>query len=149
MEKEFLTDEDRASIREAVTNAESTTAGEIVVVVVKDSASFNGINPVYSHAVQAFYKHGLKNTKDKTGVLIFLSLQEKQIQILADEGINQKVTQKVWDDMVTQLAENIMSGNACSGLCEIVSKVGEILTLKFPINADDHNELSNDVVMEE
>ena len=143
---DFLTTEERELISQAVQSAESTTAGEIRVVVVGNSKKFES---VHKHAVEAFGKYGLHNTIDKTGVLIFLSVEEKRIEILADSGINAKVEQKTWDTMVTKLAENIRSGGSCKGICDLVKEVGELLTLHFPIQPGDENELSNEVVVEE
>lgn len=149
MKKRFLTNEEMADITAAVGKAESTTAGEIRVVVAEDSKRFKEFeDPIFTNAFNAFYKHGLNKTKDKTGVLIFLSVEEHRIQILADEGINKEIDQSVWNGMVTNIAENIRSGHAGKGICEVVQKVGKILTQHFPIQPDDVNELPNEVVVE-
>ncbi len=148
MSKEFLTKEEQQLITSAVANAETTTAGEIRVVVVGDSKKYKGENPVRTHAIEAFHKYGLANTKDKTGVLIFLSVKEQRIEILADEGINAKVEQKTWDQLIKKLIMSIRLGETCKGICEVVEQVGEILTLYFPIQADDKNELPNEVIIE-
>ena len=142
----FLTTEERELISQAVQSAESTTAGEIRVVVVSNSQRFKN---VHAHAVESFAKYGLHNTIDKTGILIFLSVEEKRIEILADSGINAKVEQEVWDDMVVKLAENIRSGGTCKGICDLVKEVGELLTIHFPIQPEDKDELPNEVVVEE
>lgn len=143
---DFLTTEEGKLISQAVQSAESTTAGEIRVVVVANSLRFKN---VHAHAIESFAKYGLHNTIDKTGVLIFLSVDEKRIEILADEGINAKVEQETWDTMVTKLAENIRNNGTCKGICDLVEEVGELLTIYFPIQPDDKNELSNEVVVEE
>lgn len=137
-----------AQITAAVGEAEKTTAGEIRVVVAKNSRKFKGENPVYDHAVAAFHQYGLANTKDKTGVLIFLSIKERKIQILADTGIDTKVEQQTWDLMVQHLSINIREGNACKAICDVVHQVGEVLNMHFPIQQDDKNELSNEAVVE-
>lgn len=144
----FLTKKEMAQITAAVGEAETTTAGEIRVVVAKNSRKFKGENPVYDHAVSTFHKYGLTNTKDKTGVLIFLSIKERKIQILADTGINAKVEQTVWDSMVSHLASNIHEGKTCQAIIDVVKKTGEILTQHFPIQDGDKNELPNEVTVE-
>lgn len=146
MNKEFLTQEERAIIAEAVKNAESTTAGEIRVVVVANSQKFKSVR---AHGAESFKKYGLNNTIDKTGILIFLSIEERRIEILADSGINAKVEQETWDTMVAKLAESIRNGGICQGICDLVKEVGELLTLHFPIQSDDINELPNEVIVEE
>lgn len=148
MNQTFLNNEEQSRIGEAVSNAESTTAGEIRVVVVKKS-SCKGDDPVYANAVKAFNKYGLHTTKDKTGILIFLSIEEQEIKILADEGINTKIEQHIWDGMVLNLVQKIHAGHTCDGICEVVKQIGELLTLHFPIQPDDTNELPNKIVIEE
>ena len=148
MKLRFLTKKEMKLITAAVGEAEKSTAGEIRVVVAKNSRKFKSENPVYDHAVSAFHKYGLTNTKDKTGVLIFLSIKEHRIQILADTGINAKVEQTVWDSMVSHLATNIVEGNTCPAIIDVVKKSGEILAQHFPIQSGDVNELPNEVVVE-
>ena len=143
--KEFLTEEEKATITSWVTTAEKRTAGEIKVVIVPHS---EGYPSVRAHAEEAFQKYGLYKTKDKTGFLLFLSHKEHSIEILADEGINAKIEQGVWNVMVSNLAKDIQSGNICMGICGIVEQAGILLTQHFPIQEGDINELSNEVVVE-
>ncbi len=148
--KDFLTNGEMAEITAAVGKAESTTAGEIRVVVAEDSKRFKGFeDPVFTNAINVFYKYGLNKTKDQTGVLIFLSIEERKIHILADEGIEKKTNQSVWNEMIVYMTENIRSGSAGAGICAVVKKVGELLTQYFPIQGGDLNELPNEVVIEE
>jgi len=147
MEKtEFLTTEERELISQAVQSAESTTAGEICVVVVASSRRFKNVR---AHAVESFAKYGLHNTIEQTGVLIFLSVEEKRIEILADKGINEKVEQFTWDNMLNGLIIKIRQDGTCKGLCDVVAEVGKYLTAHFPIQPGDDNELANEVVVEE
>jgi uncharacterized membrane protein len=147
MEKtEFLTQEERDLIAAAVNTAEETTAGEIRVVVVSNSKKYEG--DVRKNAEEAFRKYGLQNTKDGTGVLIFLSVEERRIEILADKGINEKVAQSTWDAMINGLIIKIRQNGACQGICDVVAEVGKYLTEHFPIQPDDVNELSNEVIVE-
>jgi len=146
MEKtDFLTSDEQSQIAAAITEAEQTTAGEIRVVVMSNSKKFES---VHKHAEEAFRKYGLQNTKDATGVLIFLSVEEKRIEILADKGINEKVEQSTWDNMVNGLIIKIRQNGTCQGLCDLVAEVGKYLTEYFPIQPDDVNELSNEVIVE-
>jgi uncharacterized membrane protein len=147
MEKtEFLTQEERDLITTAVNTAEETTAGEIRVVVVPSSRRFKNVR---AHAEKAFRQYGLQNTKDATGVLIFISVEEKRIEILADKGINEKVEPFTWDNMLNGLIIKIRQDGTCQGIVDLVDEVGKYLTAHFPIQPGDDNELSNEVVIEE
>jgi putative membrane protein len=141
----FLTTDEYAQIAAAITEAEETTAGEIRVVVVSNSKNFESVR---KHAEDAFRKYGLQNTVDATGVLIFISVEEKRIEILADKGINEKVEQSTWDAMVNGLIIKIRQNGTCKGLCDLVTEVGKYLTEYFPIQPDDKDELPNEVIVE-
>ena len=55
---------------------------------------------VYDAALLAFYEQGLYKTRDRTGILIYVSLLERRVLVLGDTGINEKVKQEQWDGVV-------------------------------------------------
>jgi len=50
----------------------------------------------HSEAMRQFFAQGLDKTEHRTGVLIFASVAERYAEIVADAGINEKVTPQVW-----------------------------------------------------
>jgi putative membrane protein len=98
---------------------------------------------VYERALRAFYQHELYRTRDRTGILVFVSLLERRVQILADSGINARVAPGTWDGVVGIIVESIRKGDLCQGLCDAVGRCGEILAQEFPRKADDTDELDN------
>ena len=104
---------------------------------------------VQQKAYESFMQLNLHRTKDRTGILIFVSMLEHRIMVLADSGINDVAPENYWQDVVGVLSARIRSGDLVSGLCEAITLCGELLEEKFPIAADDQNELKNTVVLEE
>lgn len=100
---------------------------------------------VNRRAMLFFGESGLFDTKDRTGVLIFISLREKRVELLADKGINSKVAENAWSGVVEKLTGRLKENNMVEGLVEAVSECGEMLIEHFPIEPDDENELSDDV----
>lgn len=98
---------------------------------------------VNQRAMQAFFENNLHTTTDRTGILIFVSLLERQVQIMADTGINQKVEKNTWQKTVDQLILNIKKKNLTLGLQEAVFQCGEILSKHCPPKSENSNELSN------
>ncbi len=94
-------------------------------------------------ALQVFMEEGVTETRDRSGVLIFLSEAEHQVVILADKGINDRVEPAEWQQDVTSLVTAIREGRAGDGVQAAVARIGGILAEAFPIRADDENELSN------
>lgn len=102
---------------------------------------------VEKRALRAFYEQGLYKTRDNTGVLFFLSLFERKVWVLADEGIYQKIDKTELAAYATEVAAAVKSGNAAAVLCTEITRVGAILAEHFPIKDDDTNELSNRVIV--
>jgi len=97
-------------------------------------------------AITSFFRHGLYRTRDATGILIFISVFEHKVWVLADHGINAKVPEGQWQDIVKQITQGIRADKAAEALCRAVENVGEILQAHFPVKPDDTNELKNVIV---
>jgi putative membrane protein len=97
-------------------------------------------------AVTSFFREGLYRTRDETGILIFISVFERRVWVLADRGINEKVKQGQWDEIVDKIVEGIKNNDQASVICEAVDKIGRILEEHFPIKADDRDELKNLII---
>ncbi|WP_304132516.1 TPM domain-containing protein, partial [Ignavibacterium album] len=88
---------------------------------------------------------GITKTKDRTGVLIFILLSDKQFYILADKMISEKIDQKILDEIAEKMSNTFCSGKFSKGIIECINSLSEILTVHFPILPDDVNEISNKV----
>ena len=98
--------------------------------------------------VTAFFREGLHRTRDETGVLIFISVFERRVWILADRGIDARVKAGQWDEAVSTIVQGIKQGRPAEAVCKAVEAVGEILAEHFPVKADDADELRNLIVKE-
>lgn len=101
---------------------------------------------VREQAVQAFYEKGLHTTREATGVFFFISLFEHKVRVLADTGINSKISPQELQAYASDLAKGIRDGRAAEILCREIASLGEVLTEHFPVKPDDVNELSNQVI---
>jgi putative membrane protein len=97
-------------------------------------------------ALTSFYRHRLAETRDRTGILLFVSVYERRAVVLADKGINLKVAPETWRQVVDLIVQGIREGRAAEGLCEAVTRCGEIITAQFPVRAGDKDELRNLIV---
>ncbi|MBF0208174.1 MAG: hypothetical protein HQK53_14950 [Oligoflexia bacterium] len=98
-------------------------------------------------AILAFYQNELYKTCHKTGVLIFISILERQVFILGDSGINQKIAEGFWYGLAEELTSGIRVGRAGESICRVIEKCGQELKKYFPLLDDDKNELSNEVII--
>ena len=97
-------------------------------------------------ALASFADLGLHYTQNHTGILILISLLEHRVEVLADRGINQKVSAGTWDEIVHLISAGIRSGQACDAFCRAIERCGDILAQHFPRQADDRDELPNQLV---
>lgn len=96
---------------------------------------------VLETARSAFVHHGLMNTRHRTGVLIFVSLKERRVQILGDKGIHEKVGEGFWQAEADSIVRAIREGKPAEGLEKAIREIGEKLAAHFPRRPDDLNEL--------
>jgi putative membrane protein len=97
-------------------------------------------------ALTSFYRNGLNNTRDRTGILIFISIFERKAYVLADEGINAKVDKAVWQEVIDLVVNGIKERKQVEGICSAVRRCGGLIREHFPIKKDDTNELGNLIV---
>ncbi len=97
-------------------------------------------------AVTAFFREGLYRTRDETGILIFISVFERKVWVLADRGINAKVKQGQWHEIVNMIIEGIKNKNHADYICRAIDETGRILRKHFPIKTDDTDELRNLII---
>ncbi|OQY34368.1 MAG: hypothetical protein B6241_05130 [Spirochaetaceae bacterium 4572_59] len=100
---------------------------------------------VRNRALRYFTESGVYSTRDHTGILIFVSLLEKRVEVLADQGISEKIPQNEWNELVAALSRAMRDGQLAGGLCAAVESCGKKLSKHFPIKSDDSNELSDSV----
>jgi putative membrane protein len=97
-------------------------------------------------AITAFYRHRLAETRDRTGILLFVSVFERRAVVLADKGINAKVPPETWGQVVDLVLRGIRDGRKAEGLCEALTRCGQLVSAQFPVRAGDRDELRNLIV---
>jgi len=143
--KQLFSKEDLSSIATAIGEAEKTTAGEIRVSIRQRRKWREKKNTLEQIARQEFHLLGMTKTKDRTGILIFLLLEDKKFFILADEGIHSKVEDGTWTAIADKMSAHFAQKNFQLGILHGVHSVGTELSKFFPRKSDDTNELPNDV----
>jgi putative membrane protein len=95
---------------------------------------------VRTTAAAVFHERGVTNTERETGLLIYLSLLEKRLEILADRGVLMAVPALPWNDLMER-------ARACPGtgpaLVEFVRALAPMLGEYMPAREGDRDELAN------
>lgn len=138
--KEFLSEKEEKEIVEAIKQAEKSTSGEIRVHLESHCSS----DPI-KRAKAVFNKLQMHKTALRNGVLFYVAIEDKKFAILGDKGINEKVPENYWKGIKAILKEHFSQGKYGNGLSICIIKTGEQLKTHFPYQADDINELSDDI----
>lgn len=100
----------------------------------------------HDNAVKQFLAHNVHSTELRTGVLIFVSIAERYVEVVADSGIDAKVEQAEWNDIVARLTAAARAGRLAEGLGDSIDRAGTLLAQHFPGGVRNPNELDDHVV---
>jgi len=100
---------------------------------------------VHERALLHYMESGIYNTRDHTGILIFISTLEHRVELLADKGISVKIPLEQWQKIVENILGGVKQGDFVAKLCQSIEECGDLLAEHFPIKDDDTNELTNDI----
>lgn len=127
-------DETLARVEALVTDSERRHGGEIAVMVeggLPLSYLWRGLS-ARDRAVMLFGKMRVWDTERNNGVLIYLLLAERSIEIVADRGLNRHVDAAQWTGIIREMQEPLRQGRFEEGLRAAVAAVDVLLTRHFP-----------------
>jgi uncharacterized membrane protein len=134
-------------ITSAVHEAEKRTSGEIVVRLTEHLTP--KATPPRQAALAEFERLELFRTKQRNAILIFIALEERAIELVADDGIAAVIEQPVWQAAVEIISLGFRCGFPAGAIVMAVTKVGDLLAQKFPWQAGDVNEQPDRIVTDE
>ena len=104
---------------------------------------------VQLRAELAFAQHGIAHTRGQTGLLLMISLLERQVYVLADKSLVDRVSGAMWQEVVALMVERLKADDLAGGLCRGIEASGIILSRACPAGKGDNpNELSNEVIQD-
>jgi putative membrane protein len=104
---------------------------------------------VQLRAERAFAQHSLFRTRDRTAVLLMVSLMERHVYVLPDSGIGPRITAAQWNEVVEAVVTRLKADDIAGGFCAGIERCGVLLALAYPASSNDNpDELSNRLVQE-
>ncbi len=136
---------DLDAIASAVGKSEQQHRGEICIVIEGPLplADIWQNTDCRSRAAALFNDYQVDRTREASGILIYVQLLDRQIEILADSGINAKVEPNQWITICQQIETAFAAGSYQKGLLDAIDQMTQLLTAHFPADADNPNELPN------
>lgn len=94
-------------------------------------------------AREVFSAEGIWNTEENNGVLIYVLLADRRVEIVADRGIDRAVDQGAWEAICRAMDEHFHAGRFREGSIAGVRAVSELLERHFPATGEGKNELAD------
>jgi TPM domain len=136
-------------IEEAVAAGERMHLGQVRFCVEGSlplAQVFRGLEP-RARALQLFGQLGVWDTEHNNGILIYVLLADRDVEIVADRGINRRVSQDAWDAICRAMERAFGEGRFEDGALDGVTAIGELLAQHFPRTTPGPNELPDTPVV--
>lgn len=131
------------AIEQVIAASEARHSGELRFVVESglDLPSLWRGTTARQRAAQLFGTLGVWDTEHNSGVLVYVQLVDRKVEILADRGIDARVGQAQWDAICGRLQRRYAAGEFAAGSLDALAEITGLLALHFPAKADNPNEL--------
>jgi len=136
-------------IRDVITEGERHHAGEICFAVEARYSLWSVLNGLQTRdrANQVFSMLRVWDTQDNSGVLLYLHLAERRVELVADRGIASRVDDAEWQNICAEFAKDIVVGPADVAVLMCITKINTLLSTHFPADNNNPQELSNDPII--
>ncbi|AEB85708.1 MULTISPECIES: TPM domain-containing protein [Comamonadaceae] len=137
------------AIEEAVRASESSHGGELRFVVegALDGAPLWRGQSARERAIDLFGRLRVWDTEHNNGVLIYVLLADRRVEIVADRGIHACCRANAWTEICRGMEERFAKGDFGAGSVLGIEAVTGLLACHFPVHSDDHNELPDNPVV--
>ncbi len=136
----FLSPTETQQVVQAIYEAEQLTSAEIKVHL----ESYSDTPPLIK-ACEVFRELNMHQTAARNGILIYICIQTKKFALYADVGVSDRVDQLFWEAEKDTLIHHFQHQQYAQGLCKVIADIAQKISVYFPYQAGDINELTNDI----
>lgn len=142
---QYFSEDAMRRIENAIKHSEQTHLGEICFVVEAD------LHPIHvlrgktprQRAIEIFSQFGIWDTESNNGVLIYLMLADRDVEIVADRGVHRHVGDEGWGSICKEMENLFKQKQFEQGVLLGINKIGGILQQHYPADSENENELPN------
>ncbi|MBX9604597.1 MAG: TPM domain-containing protein [Gammaproteobacteria bacterium] len=134
-----------ATIEAAIRGCEATHGGQLRFAVeggLDGWPLLRGLRP-RERALQVFAELGVWDTEHNNGVLLYLLLADRDVEIVADRGIGARVPQAEWEAICRRMESEFRAGRFEAGALAGIDEIGRLLARHFPARGVAPNELDD------
>jgi uncharacterized membrane protein len=148
-ERRIFTPKVLAAIEQAIKASEATHSGQVRFAVegALDGAPLLHDQSARERALDIFSRLRIWDTAHNNGVLIYLLLADRRVEIVADRGIDEKVGASGWEKICRDMESDFRSGNFEAGVIKGIEAVSQQLAAHFPPDTHRRNELPDKPVV--
>jgi uncharacterized membrane protein len=138
--KEFINQLDEQRILDAIGRAEKMTSGEMRVYI-----SHKERHDALAFAQRRFRELGMTKTRERNAVLIYIVPRTQQFAVVGDTGIHQKCGNEFWQKIATGMSQRMKESRFTDAIVTAIDEAGAALQSHFPRQANDRNELPDEI----
>lgn len=130
------------AIQKAVADTEATHRGQVRFAIEAELATWQlwcGLS-ARQRAIEVFSQLGVWNTEENNGVLIYVLLADRKVEIVADRGIQRHVGNERWSAICKEIEHHYRKGEFATGSVIGINKISTELAFYFPAKGPGHNE---------
>ena len=137
--------DDLAAIGAAVKACEATQRGEIRIAI-EGPLPLRALlaqQTCRARAADLFADLGVARTREANGILVYVQLIDRRVEILADHGIAALIAPDEWESICRRMEAAFAARNYRGGMLAAIARIGKLLRTHFPATADNPNELDD------
>ncbi len=130
-------------IEQAIGASERSHGGELRVVLEANMSPWEVLRgrSARQRALELFSLLRVWDTEHNSGVLIYLQMVDRRIEIVADRGISRLVEQSAWDAICRRMESAFRTGHFEAGAVAAIGEITQLLQRHFPPGAHNPDEL--------
>lgn len=138
--RHFFTDEQEAEVISAICGFERRTSAELRVCV-----SYRFLWKPEKRVWKVFDKLGMRATRDRNGVLIFILPRRRKFLVIGDTGVHEQVGSGFWERLAAEMEPSFRDGKPDEGVVCGITRLAETLAPLWPPCGQDINELPDEI----
>ena len=132
------------AVEQAIAQGEAAHRGQVCMALeaaLPPARVMRGVTP-RERALEVFGLLRVWDTEENAGVLLYVLLADRDVEIVADRGIHRQVGDAQWEEICRALEADFAGGRGAEGVVRAVEKMSALLATHFPARPGDHrNEL--------
>lgn len=137
------------AIESCIAEGEKTHRAELRVII-EPALSMDAIRAKTTpreRALELFGRYAIWDTEENCGVLVYLNLADRQVEIVADRGVAPKVDQTEWDNICAIMTEGFSQGRFQQSTLDALTSINQLLQRHFPLTEPRENQLPDEPIL--